>query len=253
MAQPGSYNGPTARLCAELSFLAYALPGEIRRRVPHFVPNAKIAMRTSFLGNFRVLVIAGDTEIFIVFRGTVPSSIRSILPNLKIARTRWGKGLVHRGFLTLYRRAQPFITQQLQKYPAGSKEIYFTGHSQGAAVCYLGGMTFRSTHGLPNPGAIYNFGQPRTGNAAYVRDSEHQLGRRFSRLANGKDIIVGVPFVWMGYDHSREYLHYGANGKISRQTRAPGSGWPFFTASLHDHHMLQYLRRSQMNENGPAV
>jgi len=253
MPQPGTYNGPTARICAELSRIAYLLPYEIRRRVPNIIPNAAIEMRTGVLGNSRVLFISGPDEVFVVFRGTVPSSLRSILPNLYIGRKRWGKGLVHRGFLALYRRAQPFITMHLQKYQDGTKDVYFAGHSQGGAIAYLGGMTFSFDHGLPDPGAVYTFGQPRTGNASFTRDAEKQLGRRYSRIANFRDIVVGVPFVWTGYDHSREYLHYGRNWRIVRNRQAAGQGWHFLSAGLGDHDMLQYLRRSHFNEKLPPV
>lgn len=252
-ASPGSYNGPTARLCAELSYVSYARSSEIRRVVPGFVENPAIEMRTSFLGNSRVLVVSGANEIFVVFRGTVPTSVRSLLANTPIARTRWGNGSVHVGFLALFLMALPFIVRQLRKYQTGAKAVYLTGHSQGGAVAYLGAMTFRLREGMPDPAAVYTFGQPRAGNAAFSRDAETRLGRLYSRIANGKDIIVGVPFVWSGYDHSQEYLRYGRDWSISRRRQAPRQGWPFFTASLSDHDMLQYLRRSHVNESRPPV
>jgi predicted lipase len=153
--------------------------------------------------------------------------------------------------LSLFLAAAPFIHQALRDYKVETKDLYFTGHSQGAAAAYLAAMIFALGMRSPKPNAVYTFGQPRAGNAEFSRDAEKRLLRSLSRIANGRDIIVGVPFVWNGYDHTRDYFHYGQNWLLTRRALVAGQGWPFFNASPGDHSMVQYLCRSQVNEHLP--
>jgi predicted lipase len=226
---------------------------KIREKIARLIPNADVRLHTTFIGNSRIGVVSSEDAVFVVFRGTVPSSVRSLVANFRSTRTRWGNGLVHRGFLSLVRSASPFIFQALRDCKADTKDLYFAGHSQGGAAAYLAAMTFELLSGLRRPSAVYTFGQPRAGNAQFSRDAEKRLQRRLSRIVNGQDFVVGVPFVWNGYDHSREYLRYGRNWVISRKTQAAGQGWPLRGSNLGDHGMLRYLRRSHVNEQRPPV
>jgi predicted lipase len=235
-----------------LSFLVYKDPVEIRQRAAGLIPNSKVAVHNGVLSNGRTVVFSGDKEIFVVFRGTVATSVRSHIVNFRSVRAPWGNGLVHRGFLSLCQRVSPFISQALRDYEFGTKDLYFTGHSQGGAAAYLAAMTFALRFGSPSPSAVYTFGQPRAGDAQFSRDAEKRLERKLSRIVNGLDVIVGVPFVWNGYDHTREYLQYGQNWLISRRSQVAGQRWPL-SARLGDHSMLEYLRRSHVNESLPPV
>jgi predicted lipase len=248
MATPRPYNGPTARICAELSNLIYQNPVETKQKVATLVANAEVTLHNISLGNSRVCVVSTEKEIFVVFRGTVKTSPRSIIANLRITRTRWGNGLAHRGFLSIFLAAAPFIHQALRDYKVETKDLYFAGHSQGGAAAYLAALTFALSMQSPKPSAVYTFGQPRAGNAEFSRDAEKRLQRSLSRIANGRDIIVGVPFVWNGYDHTRDYFHYGQNRLLTRRALVAGQGWPFFSACASHHSMVQYLCRSRVNE-----
>ena len=241
-----SYNGPTARICAELSFNAYKSPGDIKSRIAELIPNAAVRVHNGLPGNTQVVVVSTADAVFVVFRGTIGSA-RSIVANLRARRIRWGNGRVHWGFLRIIAGASPLILQDLRDYQSSTKSLCFAGHSQGGAAAYLAGVTFALRIGLQAPSAVYTFGQPRAGDAQFSRDAEARLQRTLSRIANGRDIVVGVPFVWNGYDHTRDYLHYGQNRRITRRRQFAGQGWPY--GSLADHSMLQYLRRSHVNES----
>jgi predicted lipase len=241
-----SYNGPTARICAELSFNAYKIPDDIKQRISELIPEAAVHVHNGLPGNTQIVVVSTAEAVFVVFRGTIGSP-RSIVANLRARRKRWGNGRVHRGFLRVMEGAMPLILQDLREYQSSTKSLCFTGHSQGAAAAYLAGVTFALRIGLQAPSAVYTFGQPRAGDAQFSRDAEARLQRTLSRMTNGRDIVVGVPFVWNGYDHTRDYLHYGQNRRIARRRQSAGQGWPCM--SLADHSMLQYLRRSHVNES----
>jgi hypothetical protein len=178
MATPSPYNGSTARICAELSNLIYQSPVEIKQRVATLIPNAEVTLHNISLGNSRICIVSSEKEIFVVFRGTVITSPRSVIANLRATRTRWGNGLVHRGFLSLFLAAAPFIHQALRDYKVETKDLYFTGHSQGAAAAYLAAMIFALGMRSPKPNAVYTFGQPRAGNAEFSRDAEKRLQKK---------------------------------------------------------------------------
>jgi predicted lipase len=243
-----SYNGPTARICAELSFNAYKSPSDIKQRIVELIPNAAVRVHNGLPGNTQVVVVSTAEAIFVVFRGTIRSA-RSFVANLRVRRKRWGNGLVHRGFLRIMAGASPLILQDLRDYQSSTKSLCFAGHSQGAAAAYLMGVTFALRIGLQAPSAVYTFGQPRAGDAQFSRDAEARLQRTLSRITNGRDFVVGVPFVWNGYDHTREDLHYGQDQRITRRRQSAGQGWP--AMSFADHSMLQYLRlaTSHVNES----
>jgi|HubBroStandDraft_4_1064222.scaffolds.fasta_scaffold11635_5 triacylglycerol lipase len=253
------YNGPSARICAELSNLIYRNPVEIKERVGTLVANAKVTLHNISVGNSRICVVSGEKEIFVIFRGTVKKSPRSIIANLRVTRTRWGNGLVHRGFLKLFLAAAPFIHQALRDYDykveakdeVETRKLYFTGHSQGGATAYIAALIFARGMQSPKANAIYTFGQPRAGDAEFSRDAEKRLRIGLSRITNGRDIIVGVPFVWNGYDHTRDYFHYGQNRLLTRRALMAGQELPFFNACVGDHDMVKYLCRSQVNEHLP--
>jgi predicted lipase len=245
-----SYNGPTACLCAELSFIAYKFPSDIKQRIAVLIPGADVRVHNGLRGDTQVVVVSAPDAVFVVFRGTIRSA-SSIVADLRARRTRWGNGLVHRGFLGIIAGAKSLILQDLRDYQSSAKSLCFAGHSQEGAAAYLAGVTFALRIGLQTPSAVYTFGQPRAGDAQFSRDAEARLQRTLSRITNGRDVVVGVPFVWNGYDHTREYLHYGQNCLIARRRQVAGQGWPCM--SFADHSMLRYLESSHVNKSSELV
>ena len=61
------YNGKDARICAELSQVAYQRRSEIARRIAAVIgANATFYLSTSFAGNSRGLFVAEDDSVWIV-------------------------------------------------------------------------------------------------------------------------------------------------------------------------------------------
>ena len=246
-----AYSGKLTHTCAQLSALVYELPGKIVYELPAIFKNNNYDYKIfPFVSkNSRLLMVSTHNSIFIVFRGTVFKSKTSWVQNLKIVKRRWIKGRVHRGFLGIYKRTAPSICNWLRKHYTDDKQIYITGHSQGGAVAFITAISSEIVPALPKPSNVYTFGQPRAGDNVTCRHTEQYLATDLSRIANKRDVVIGVPFVWNGYDHTCDYYHYNYFNNIHSKKQNPGQSWPFFTASITDHFMKNYLIGSAKNIN----
>lgn len=113
-----------------------------------------------------------------VFRGT--SELRDWLVNLQVAPTRWpGGGRVHRGFLRALLRLWRPLRLRLRRCPG---PLFVTGHSLGGALATLAGAALR-------PRAIYSFGAPRLGDAAFAA----ALAAPLHRVVHGRDVVPELP------------------------------------------------------------
>jgi len=242
-----SYDGQTALICAQLSDLAYKLPYQIRLRTNGIVGKAIIAIKTIQHGNLRVLTITTNTSVYIVFRGTDFSNKKSRQANILFLKKNWMKGKVHRGFLGLLDHAKIFYKPKVKQQINQTKNIYFTGHSQGGAVAFLAAMDNTRPASTAISATNYTFGQPRTGDKQFCRNAESRLGGDCLRITNNCDIVVGLPMVWQGYDHIRDYLHYNSRGALSRRHQRAGARWWNGFPSGKDHRMKNYLEASRKN------
>lgn len=246
MAPTFAYDGKEALTCARLSELVYELPYRIRLQIGGIVRNAQVTyFRTIPHRNSRILVATSNTTVYVVFRGTVFRSLRSWQANLSTNRKNWMNGKVHGGFLGVLNHAKPFFKPILAQRSNRTKEIYFTGHSQGGAVSFLAAMDNCRLILTSRLAKNYTFGQPRAGDRQFCRSAETRLGGNCSRIANRRDLVVGVPLVVQGYDHIRDFFHYNASGKIVRRRQSMWGGW--FHTSLKDHSMANYLAFAKKN------
>lgn len=228
--------------CAEFSDIAYELPYKIWSILNAYTDVEQVNFRTIKRGNFRVVVVSTSDIIYVVFRGTVINSGRSILTDFKTLRTRWLKGKVHSGFLGLLIKAKPFYKSMLRRPENLDKGVVFVGHSQGGAVAFLAAMDNSFPKNvISRLGRSYTYGQPRTGNKEFCRNAESRLGDECTRIANGRDIVVGLPFKWQGYDHIRDYFHVSSKTGYARYRR-DSRAWPLFSSSIRDHFMKNYIK-----------
>lgn len=117
---------------------------------------------------------------------------------------------VHRGFL----RALDCIWPDL--LPAIAEQahlpLFVTGHSLGGALAILAGTRLA-------PRAVYAFGCPRVGNAAFAASTRLPP---IYRVVHGQDLVPRVPPAWLGFEHVGE-VHELPN---ARDSFAPGpKGW----------------------------
>jgi len=251
-----AYDGRDALLGAKLSDAIYKLtPKAARQQLASVVPQAtEIVIRNTISGNSRVALVVTQSTLIMVFRGTVIYSPRSILANAKAIPMRWGKGTIHRGFFRLAWRARKVMRPAINKYNDGSRTVLMTGHSQGGAVAFLAAMlpiVFRkvSPTARDQVATVYTFGQPRAANPSFCRQAEHELGARYVRIANHRDIFVGLPRAGRWYDHIRDYVFYNAKGDAEFHRQSPGAQWPRRRNRIKYHRMQQYVQLATNNVN----
>ena len=91
-----------------------------------------------------------------------------------------------------------------------TKNLWFCGHSLGAAMATI--MAARCSHDydLPDPQCLFTYGSPRVGWHTYV-DS---LKCNHYRWQNNNDIVTRVPLMVMGYKHHGFNMYIGHDGTI---------------------------------------
>lgn len=109
---------------------------------------------------------------------------------------------IHSGFWIAWRAVQqtvePAIENQLYQYP--DYQVIVTGHSLGAAVAALLGLSYEIRGRDP---IVVTFGQPRVGNsdfAAYMDSLLVDTGK-LMRVTHGNDPVVHIPWQSWGYEH----------------------------------------------------
>jgi hypothetical protein len=116
----------------------------------------------------------------LVFRGT-QGRLPNWLVNLDLALRPWPSGgRVHRGFKTNLLGLWDTIATALQ---ALTVPVFYTGHSLGGALACLAAS-------LHPPRAVYTFGAPRIGDAAFARQLAHIP---IFNVINPRDIVTGLP------------------------------------------------------------
>lgn len=154
------------------------------------------------------VAIKGDITV-IAFRGTEPKEIGDILADLNaIPRKSMTDGWVHSGFRGELDKLWDDITNYVKKH--GTKRVYFTGHSLGAAMATIACSRWHE------PAKLYNYGSPRAGTRGFVRlfDSKHEA----HRFVNNNDIVPKVPMAIMGYLHVGQLHYINHHGKLRSMT-----------------------------------
>ena len=165
---------------------------------------------------------SGDIVV-VAFGGTDPLVFANWITDLHFVRDASG---VHRGFAQALDLMWPEIAALL---PRDGTRLLFAGHSLGAALAQLAALRAFETLGLA-PDAVYGFGTPRVGDAAYAARANAAFGMRHCRLAHGQDIVPSLPPVALGFNHAGRYLHCDRLGHFDltdlspAPSEAPGNG-----------------------------
>jgi len=188
------------------------------------------------------------TDLVIACRGTQPSEFNDIAADLNavpvIAET---VSRVHKGFKTEVDDLWPMIKEDLVYGSNDDKDLWFCGHSLGAAMTTI--MASRCFHDaeLPDPVETFTYGSPRVGWPSYVKS----LGMTHHRWVNNNDIVCTVPLWIMGYRHHGEKHYINAYGEVCKLT-----AWQRFKDKLRgmwmgikkggidnfsDHNMSEYI------------
>ena len=158
-----------------------------------------------------------NTDIVIACRGTEPTEFNDLKADLNampvIAETI---SRVHKGFKKEVDDLWPAVLEDLVDKKNKGKQIWFCGHSLGAAMATI--MASRC-HLYPDVAPVqelYTYGSPRVGWPTYV----NSLGITHHRWVNNNDIVTTVPLAVMGYRHHGEEHYLNTWGNVRKPT-----GW----------------------------
>jgi len=158
-------------------------------------------------------------DFVIACRGTEPKEFNDIGADANaipvIAET---VGRVHGGFKGEVDKLWPQIEDDLSR-ESKDRDVWFCGHSLGAAMATIVSSRCRGSELCPNPRELYTYGSPRVGWGNYI--NHHPFTHH--RWVNNNDVVTRVPFVIMGYKHHGEEHYLNTWGNVRKST-----GWQRF-------------------------
>ena len=201
-----------ADIAAQLSAIAYMDPkpaGEACKKLGF--TNANLIS----VDGAEVLVAKDSHNLWFAFRGTEPAKLNDVLADLKVIKnSAVAGGKVHGGFQQEVDDVWMEIVKILDKNSQlkKSKDVYFTGHSLGAAMA-----TISATRYCPQE--LFTFGSPRVGGPLFIKNikCDHY------RMMNNNDIVCRMPPAWLGFVHHGEMIYFDCDGN-----KADGPSWRDF-------------------------
>ncbi len=156
-------------------------------------------------------ILSDAKDVIIACRGTEPTQINDILADLKTWPVKHHKGgRVHRGFYAEYKKVIPGIKEALKKHnKSGKKTVWITGHSLGGAMALLVAVELQPS------GGCHTFGQPRVGNADFLKN----INFPYYRYRNNNDTVTIIPPSFgVIYKHSGILRYINTYGNIRKAT-----------------------------------
>lgn len=155
---------------------------------------------------------ADENEVWIVFRGTEPLSIKNWIDDFNFLFIDYEKCegcRVHRGFYFTYLEIKDRILgaakDLFQKYPTAKKIV--TGHSLGGALAVQAILDIVENFGEIHE--FYTYGAPRGGNKAFVDYINAKIKVNFNtRITHARDPVPHLPFLSWGYWHIDREVFY---------------------------------------------
>lgn len=219
----GNQAQTTAGLCAELSRLAYARKPPSRAFHQELITSVLARIGFAQCGFLESTNSPGGTHCFtavgklqsstmqigiVVFRGTDADDPTDIGDDADFLLTPWTPGgHVHRGFFGALNDIEPALDRIVEGMGC---PVLFTGHSLGAALATLAASRYRRA--IAGDSALYTFGSPRVGDAAFTATLGGMAGRRY---VDCTDIVTEVPPEAMGYAHAGPPYYINRDGEIS--------------------------------------
>jgi hypothetical protein len=179
---------------AEAALLSYWPPDEVRARYER----AGFEAEPVFGGTTQSYVAWNDRVVFVTFRGTEPGEPGDLLDDLTFALAPWDKSkplqAVHLGFKVALDRVWDNLSRRLSAL-AGSRSVWFAGHSLGAALAALGADRHATTAG------VLTLGAPRVGDWHFAAAHTTRFGARALRYVNDADVVTHLPLP-LPYQHA---------------------------------------------------
>ena len=189
-------------------------------------------------------------------RGTQPKQFNDIKADARafpvVAETI---GRVHGGFKgevdKLWDKIQEDILREQHK-----RNLWFTGHSLGAAMSTILASRSRGELGIVNPVELHTYGSPRVGWKNYI----NHFPIKHYRWVNNADIVTRVPFWFMGYRHHgicKYFNHWGNLRNITGWQRTKDVWRGIFKGiqnlkfdSVADHNPKEYIKHIKKMVDG---
>ena len=148
--------------------------------------------------------------------GTEPGEFKDIISDIKLnlVPSTSGIGKVHSGFKEALNEIWPDIFSTLTK-AKNRKDVYFTGHSLGAAMATLAAVRCSRISETPQPSGLYTYGSPKVGNRRFSFFAK-ELCIPGGRWVNNVDIVTRVP-LWP-YAHIGQSFYMDHNGWLKKLT-----------------------------------
>jgi len=195
-----AYRFANALWLAELSRLVYRHDIEENNPPPqptrsHFLAQVGFKQQQFFFARETdtqaMLVECGGASPFavLVFRGT-EQNIHDYFTDLEFGKLFLlkNKKEIHAGFAEALDSVWEEIASALAPLQC---PLFYTGHSLGAALATLAAARRA-------PSAVYTFGSPRVGNAAFIASLNNIA---FYRVVDAEDAVTTVPAAGLGYGH----------------------------------------------------
>jgi triacylglycerol lipase len=156
-------------------------------------------------------ILHNQYDIVVVCRGTEIKQLNDIVTDVNIDRVHsvYEYGLVHEGFLNYTNRIWENVKASVLDQGGDYKNVWFTGHSLGAAMATLMAGRFAAYPYLPTPKALFTYGSPRVGNRSFI-NVFNELPVTHHRWVNDGDIVTKIPL-------SPFFYHCGKMHKIDKK------------------------------------
>jgi triacylglycerol lipase len=163
-------------------------------------PSAKLISKDGA----EVLVVKDRTDMWFAFRGTEPSKLNDVMADLKVVKnTAVAGGKVHGGFKQEVDDVWMDLLEELEHNDQLKvrKDVYFTGHSLGAAMATISATRYPPTE-------LFTFGSPRVGGKHFIKNikCDHY------RFMNNNDIVCRIPPAWLGFRHHGTMIYFDRFG-----------------------------------------
>eukprot|EP00762_Andalucia_godoyi_P000934 ANDGO_03776.mRNA.1 Lipase len=193
-------------------------------------------------------------SVVVVFRGT--RSTKDWIDDLQVDQIDFRPNIspgmkIHKGFYDSYMSVdaniQSIVQNIFDQFPQMKVNLICTGHSLGAALAEVACLQLMDyafvaprLNSLPT---VYNYGQPRVGNAAFASWADTQFNIYF-RLTHYRDIVPHIPVKAPGdaYIHGGVEVWYTedcSSHQVCQQGEDPKCSDSMVDDSIPDH--LSYL------------
>ena len=208
--ETSDYSIPNAYWLARASSLAYQNEANIKSEIENDWQIKQFTLKIFDVKDTFAFLLETEEMMLVAFRGT--NSLVDWLDNINLELVAGPGGKVHEGFYT----ALNCIWVDLYRYilqERGTRSLWLTGHSLGAALATLATAKLRLERDEPVQG-LHTFGQPRTGDRNFARHFNEDFARQTFRHVNNVDVVARVPFRSMGYSHVKNIKFFDVNGNL---------------------------------------